>query len=51
MVYQTSTGKWIIVGIVSYGIGCALPGKPGVYTRVTSHLPWIKDKVFEDSLN
>lgn len=36
-------GKAVEVGIVSYGLGCATKGVPGVYTRTSSFMPWIKD--------
>lgn len=34
-------GKWVLLGIVSFGQKCAEPGYPGVYTRVPKFLEWL----------
>lgn len=39
------SGKYYIVGIVSYGAGCATK-TPSVYTRVSSYLDWIEKYVW-----
>ncbi|KAK6322366.1 hypothetical protein J4Q44_G00071580 [Coregonus suidteri] len=36
---------WWLVGDTSWGIGCALNNKPGIYANVSHFLPWIYEQM------
>ena len=40
---ESNQGRWTQIGIVSFGFGCAQAGYPGVYTRLSSHVKWLKE--------
>lgn len=42
MKIDQNNGQIRVIGLVSAGIGCALPKLPGLYTKVSAFIPWIK---------
>ncbi|XP_049328322.1 neurotrypsin [Astyanax mexicanus] len=42
LVCERGGGGWVLYGITSWGHSCRLQDAPGVYTKVSAFLPWIR---------
>ncbi|XP_018494152.1 coagulation factor XI-like [Galendromus occidentalis] len=43
--FDVNRGASVLVGLVSWGRGCARNDTPGVYTKIQSFLPWIRETI------
>jgi len=44
----TSGQNYKLIGVVSWGIFCALPSSPGVYARISSAVYWINNYIMDE---
>lgn len=44
-VFKNASGGYVLQGIVSFGVGCARAGSPGVYARVSNYIPWLNQQI------
>ena len=43
MICVNGNNEPVLVGVVSWGYGCASQGLPGIYAEVNHYIDWIKE--------
>ncbi|XP_056637930.1 clotting factor G beta subunit-like [Diorhabda sublineata] len=46
---MNQNGNYVVIGIVSFGFRCAVPGVLGMYTDVSKYINWINEKTGIDA--
>jgi len=41
MSVERKDGRYMLGGVISWGIGCAEKNQPGVYTRISEFRDWV----------
>ncbi|CAL4171381.1 unnamed protein product, partial [Meganyctiphanes norvegica] len=48
LIFQIPDGRWVQIGVVSFGYECAHPDGPGVYANVANYIDWITSTTGSD---